>query len=157
MREKITVSGARADAYRSYCDLRKDFGRNRGLLSTYRATVLRSPDRIDAETIALVLHDHVMFYSGARDVLQPVFDGEDGAAIPYDQLRPFLRADDSAKAIIAACEPVCREVLADALVLLFIAVHPKIVTVEEPDELPTEDSTDDAAAVPDKPPAGYGG
>ena len=158
MSQKITVSGARADAYRSYRDLRKDIGRNHRLLSTYRATVLRSPGKIDAETVALVLHGHVAFDNGTRDVLGPVFNGEDGVAIPYDQLRPLLRANDSAKAIIAACEPACREALANALGFLFIAAHPKLVTVEELDEIPTEGGdADDSADAPDKPPAGYGG
>lgn len=156
MSEPITVRGARADAYRTYRDLREDSDRT--ALSAYRTVLLRSPGRMDAQTIALVLHGHVRFAAGARDVLRSVFDGEDDATVPYDALRPHLRANDAAKAVITACEPACPAALIDALTLLFIAANAKSITVESPDELPAEGGdASDTTDVPEEPPTGYGG
>ncbi|MDP3770879.1 MAG: hypothetical protein Q8R16_01100 [bacterium] len=155
MSEGITVGGARADAYRSYRDLRGDF--DRSIVPTYRATLLRSPERMDAQTIAIVLHGNVGFAPEARAVLKPVLEDDD-VAVPFDQLRPLLRAEESARAVIAACEPACPVALADALVLLFISANAKSVIVEAPDQLPTEaGDADDSTDAPDKPPTGYGG
>ncbi|MDO8622241.1 MAG: hypothetical protein Q7R80_03340 [bacterium] len=155
MSEAITVGGARADAYRSYRDVRE--GIDRKAIGAYRSTVLQSPARIDAETIALVLHGNVRFAPEARAVLKPVLEDDD-VAVPFDQLRPHLRAEESARVVIAACEPACPVTLADALVLLFISANAKSITIEAPDELPAEGgNADDATDAPDKPPAGYGG
>lgn len=155
MSEGITVRGARADAYRSYRDVRE--GIDRKAIEAYRATVLRSPAKIDAETIAIVLHGCVQFDRGARDVFKPVLEDDD-VAVPRDQLRSLLRVQESARAVIAACEAACPVTLADALVLLFIAANTKSITVETPDELPVEGSdADDSTTPPDEPPDGYGG
>lgn len=157
MSDTITVRGARADAYRSYRDVRQDIDKD--AISAYRDVLLKQPERIDAETIAFVLRRHVKFADGARDVLQPVL-GDDEAAIPYDQLRPLLMADASAQAVITACEQAkSTAVLAEALVLLFIEAHPRLVRVAELEELTPEDGADDTEGgdLPDEPPPGYGG
>lgn len=156
MSEPITVRGARADAYRSYRDLRDGF--DRATLRSYRLVVLRSPARIDAQTIALVLHGSVKFTKVAHDILRPVLDNDTDALASMEQLRPSLQVTDDAREIIAACEPACLAALVEALTLLYIAANARSITIETPDELQTEGGdADDSTDAPDKPPTGYGG
>lgn len=156
MSEPITVRGARADAYRSYRDLRDGF--DRATLRSYRLVVLRSPARIDAQTIALVLHGGVKFTKGAHDMLRPMLEDDTDASLSIEQLRSSLQVTDDARVVIAACEPACPAALVEALTLLYIAANARSITIETPDELPTEGGdADDPTDVLDKPPTGYGG
>ncbi len=152
----ITVRGALAERYRAYRDLCEDF--DRSLIPTYRATLLGSPAQADEQTIALVLRGQVRFAPAAREVFARAF-AEDDAAVAFVDLQSHLNVTDGARELITALKQADRtDRLAEALVLLFIAANPKLVTIEEPGELPTEDDgADDSTDPPDKPPEGYGG
>ena len=158
MSDAIQVSGAWAERYRAFRDLRRELARDRAM---YRQLVLANPGRVDAQTIAVVLHNQVRFAPDARDVFRGAFDTQEfeGGAMLFHALRPHLRVGDSERALVEAIERASNTAaLAEACAYLFIEGNSRTVEVEEPDELLAEDrGADDLADAFDKPPAGYGG
>jgi hypothetical protein len=156
MSDVLSVKGAWADRYRAFRDLYADLWRDRAL---YRGVVLQNPSRADAQTIAVVLSGQVQFVNGARDVFQRAFDAddhEDGAML-FASLRPYLKVLGDARQVIEAYErAAATSALAEACVYLFIHANERTVEIEEPVELPSEESDDgdddddDAGSLPDE-------
>lgn len=154
MSDSLRVTGQWAEHYRAYHDDRSELARDR---RTYRAVVLQNPDRVDAQTIAVVLRGQVRFAPAARDVLRPAFESGvvEGGERLFALLRPHLTVTDVGQPIIAACEPKASAALGEACALLYIEANQRTITLEEPEELASED--EDGDDPPDEPPTGYGG
>lgn len=152
MSDVLKVGGAWSERYRAFRDLYDELRRDR---ARYRDVVLRNPGRVDAQTIAVVLHGQVRFAPEAQDVFRRAFEAdvvEDGAML-FASLRPHLRLADGARQIIGACERVtATSALAEACTYLFIHANARTIEIEEPDELPPEeDGDDEPESLPDEP------